>query len=151
MQGWATIVIQLHGEIHMVRKWNPISYSWDITKRMVENAKDLKILLYAVERRRFKPKFENWEYIESIGAIQAWFPSVSYTGLGVLISYYMGVEYHICNKWWTELVKRYIRVHNEKQLELVDLYCNTPHLILFTGTTCQDVQSQPVYEVQLDP
>ncbi|NLC67680.1 MAG: hypothetical protein GX754_02605 [Clostridiaceae bacterium] len=136
------------GEIHMVRKWNPISYSWDITKRMVENAKDLKILLYAVERRRFKPKFENWEYIESIGGDTGLgFPSVSYTGLGVLISYYMGVEntiYAINDE--PELVERYIRVHNEKQLELVDLYCNTPAPHIIHGDNLSgDVQSPSLF------
>jgi hypothetical protein len=46
------------GEIRMDRKWNPISYSWDITKLMVETIEDLKILTYVAERRKFRPKYE---------------------------------------------------------------------------------------------
>ena len=41
------------GEIYMERKWSPVSFSWDITKLMVENMNDLEILLYAVERKKF--------------------------------------------------------------------------------------------------
>ena len=67
----------------MERKWNPVSFSWDITKLMVENINDLEILLYAVERKKFTPKYENWEKIERIGGdVGLGFPSLGYTGLG---------------------------------------------------------------------
>ena len=81
------------GEIFMIRKWSPISFSWDITKLMVENIEDLKILIYAVERKKFKPRYENWIHIEETGGDTGLgFPSIGYTGLGSLMSYYMGVE-----------------------------------------------------------
>ena len=61
----------------MIRKWNPISFSWDIIKLMIKNIQDLEILLYAVERRKFRPKFENWEHIEKIGGdVGLGFPSI---------------------------------------------------------------------------
>lgn len=30
------------GNLQMIRKWNPISFSWDVKKRMVESLEDLK-------------------------------------------------------------------------------------------------------------
>jgi len=136
------------GEISMIRKWNPISFSWDIIKLMIENIQDLEILLYAVERRKFRPKFENWEHIEKIGGdVGLGFPSIPYTGLGVLISYYMGIEntiYAIYDE--PELIGKYIKIHNEKQMELVDLYCNSPAPHILHGDNLSgDVQPPDLF------
>lgn len=137
-----------HGEIRMERKWNPVSYSWDITKLMVEDLNDLKILLYATERRKFRPKYENWQRIEEVGHdIGLGFPSLGYTGLGSLMSYYMGVQNTIYALFETpDLMKHYIDTFNRKHLELVDLYCQSPapHLI-FTDNLSGDVQPPDLF------
>ena len=100
----------------MERKWSPVSFSWDITKLMIQTPKDLQILTYAIEQRRFRPKFENWQLMESAGGdIGLGFPHLGYTGLGSLMSYYMGVQnsiYAIYNE--PELIKRYIDIYNIK-------------------------------------
>ena len=136
------------GEIHMERKWNPISFSWDITKLMVENINDLKILLYAVERKGFVPKYENWRKIEEIGGdVGLGFPGLGYTGLGSLMSYYMGVQNTIYALYEEpEIMKQYIDTFNKKHLELVDLYCKSPapHMI-FTDNLSGDVQPQDIF------
>lgn len=131
------------GEISMIRKWNSMSFSWDIEKLMIENINDLKILLYAIERKKFRPKYENWQRIEEMGGdIGLGFQSLGYTGLGSLMSYYMGVEntiYAIYDE--PDLVGRYIETYNKKHLELVDLYCKSPapHMI-FGDNLSSDVQ-----------
>ena len=136
------------GEIRMERKWNPVSFSWDISKLMVENLNDLEILLYAVERRKFRHKYENWEKIEQIGGnIGLGFPSFGYTGLGSLMSYYMGVQNTIYASFEEpEKIKRYIETYNNKQLELVDIYCKSPapHLF-FTDNLSSDVQPPDLF------
>lgn len=136
------------GEIQMERKWNPVSFSWDITKLMVENLKDLEVLLYAVEQKQYSPKYENWEMIEQMGGdVGLGFPSVGYTGLGSLISYYMGVEntiYALFDE--SEVIKKYIDTYNRKHLELVDLYCKSPapH-IFFTDNLSSDIQPPDLF------
>jgi len=136
------------GDITMKRKWNPLSYSWDITKLMVETVKDLEILLYAIERRKFKPRYENWQTIEQTGGdIGLGFPNIGYTGLGSLISYYMGVQNTIYALYdYPELMGRYITTFNRKHLELVDLYCKSPapHII-FTDNLSGDIQSPDIF------
>jgi hypothetical protein len=136
------------GELQMERKWNPVSFSWDIIKLMVENMNDLKILLYAVERKNYRPKYENWQKIEEVGNdIGLGFPSLGYTGLGSLMSYYMGVQNTIYAIYETpELMKQYIDTYNKKHLQLVDLYCQSPapHVI-FTDNLSGDVQPPDLF------
>jgi hypothetical protein len=137
------------GEITMERRWSPISFSWDVTKRMVETPEDLKILTYAVSRRRFRPRLENWDHIEAIGGdVGLGFPHLGYTGLGSLISYYMGVQstiYAIYDE--PELISRYIEVFNKKQLEIVDINCESkaPHFI-FGDNLSSDVQPPEIFK-----
>ena len=136
------------GEIVMYRRWSPISFSWDITKLMVENPQDLKVLTYAIERKKFRPKYENWKLIEDAGGdIGLGFPGMGYTGMGSLMSYYMGVEntiYAIYDE--PELIGNYIDIYNKKHLELVDLYCQSPapHMI-FGDNLSSDVQPPELF------
>ncbi len=136
------------GDVRMERKWNPVSYSWDIVKLMVESIKDLKILTYAMERKRFIPQYENWDLIEQAAKdIGLGFPSVGYTGLGSLISYYMGIQNTVYALYdYPEQVQRYIHTYNNKHLELIDLYCKSPapH-ILFGDNLSSDVQSPVLF------
>lgn len=136
------------GEIFMERKWNPVSFSWDITKRMIENVKDLEILLYATENRSYIPRYDNWKVIEETGGdVGLGFPSLAYTGLGSLVSYYMGVQNTIYALYdYPELMQKYINTYNRKHLELVDLYCKSPapHMI-FTDNLSGDVQSPDIF------
>jgi hypothetical protein len=136
------------GEITMLRKWNPVSCSWDVQKRLIETPGDLQVLLFATERRRFRPRYDYWDEMERIGGdVGLGFPSIGYTGLGALISYYMGVEetiYALCEE--PELVSRFIAAHNAKQLEIVDICCAgpAPHII-FGDNLSSDVQSPPMF------
>lgn len=136
------------GSITMIRCWNQKSFSWDITKHLVETPQDLKILQYAIERRTFIPRYERWQHLEELaGDIGLGFPSMGYTGLGSLISYYMGVMptiYAISDE--PELIEQYITAYNENHMELVRLYSRSPapHVI-FTDNLSSDIQSPPLF------
>lgn len=136
------------GEIFMERKWNPVSFSWDIKRLMIQDIKDLEILLYAIERKKFRSLYENWELIEQTGGdIGLGFPNLGYTGLGSLMSYYMGVEKTVYAIYENpDIIERYIRAFNERHLELVDLYCKSPapHII-FTDNLSGDVQPPDIF------
>ena len=136
------------GDIYMERKWSPVSFSWDVTKHMVKNMNDLEILLYAINRKKILPKYETWEDMEQIGGdIGIGFPSLGYTGLGSLMSYYMGVQNTIYALFEEpEIMKQYIETYNKKHLELVDLYCKSPapH-VFFTDNLSSDVQPPDIF------
>jgi hypothetical protein len=136
------------GSLTMIRRWNQTSFSWDIIKHLVETPEDLKVLQYAVERKTFIPRFDRWQELEALaGDIGLGFPSLGYTGLGSLISYYMGVMptiYAIADE--PEIVTGYINAYNEKHLELARLYSRSPapHLF-FTDNLSSDVQSPGLF------
>lgn len=136
------------GEVVMKRRWNPVSSSWDITKHMVETIDDLKILTYAMRKKHYRENYKNWEKIEETGGdVGLGFPGMGYTGLGSLISYYMGVENTIFAAYdEPELLHEYVDVFNAKMLEMVDLYCEgpAPHMI-FTDNLSSDVQSPELF------
>jgi hypothetical protein len=137
------------GTISMTRIWSPESYSWNVGKLMVETIEDLKILIYAISHRTYLPKFENWKRMEEIGGdIGLGFPSMGYTGLGSLISYYMGIENTVFAIYdEPQLISEFIHTYNEKHLELVDIYAKSPapHM-LFTDNLSSDVQSPDVFK-----
>ncbi|HBP39194.1 MAG TPA: hypothetical protein DD640_10755 [Clostridiales bacterium] len=136
------------GSLQMIRRWNQTSYSWDIVKHLVETPQDLEILTYAQERKYYVPRFDNWAQAEKLaGDIGLGFCNLAYTGLGSLISYYMGVAptiYALADE--PERTERYIRIYNEKHLELVRLYSQSPapHMI-FTDNLSSDVQSPSLF------
>lgn len=136
------------GEISMERKWSYTSFSWDITKLMVKTPEDLEVLLDVIKKKHYRPRFENWETMEKIGGdIGLGFPSLGYTGLGSLMSYYMGVENTIYATFdEPELMRTYVDEYNRKQLELVDIYCDSPapHLF-FTDNLSSDVQTVDIF------
>ena len=142
------------GEIKMERKWSPISFSWDVTKLLVETPKDLEILTYAMERKRIIPNTGNWDTMESYyGDIGLAFPHMGYTGLGSLISYYMGVENTIYASFdEPELLKKYCNTFNSKQMEIVRICANSPAPHLFFGDNLSsDVQPPALfYEYSFD-
>lgn len=137
------------GQINMIRRWNSTSYSWDIEKLMVENYEDLRILTYATERKKFRPIYGNWQRIEGMGEdVGLGFPNLGHTGLGSLISYYMRVENTIyCHYDEPKLLKEFIDIYNQKQLELVDLYCKSPapHMI-FSDNLSSDIQPPELFK-----
>ena len=136
------------GQVVMKRRWNSLSSSWDITKHMVEDIEDLKILTYAMSKKHYREKFENWERMERIGGdIGLGFPSFGYTGLGSLISYYAGVEntiYMVYDE--PELFEEYIETYNGKMLEMVDIASQgpAPHYF-FTDNLSSDLQPPDLF------
>lgn len=136
------------GKVTMKRKWNGISSSWDITKHMVDDLDDLKVLTYAMGKKHFRPRYENWEEMERIGGdVGLGFPSLGYTGLGSLVSYYMGVEstiYAIYDD--PDVVHEYVDTFNRAMLEAVDIASAgpAPHYI-FGDNLSSDVQPPDIF------
>ncbi|MBT7122598.1 MAG: hypothetical protein HN948_06250, partial [Clostridia bacterium] len=138
------------GEIRMERTWSPLSFSWDVTKLMIETPKDLEILTYAIQRKKIIPNIEYWDVIESyFKDIGLGFPHLGYTGLGFLISYYMGVENTIYATFdYPDLFKKFVDTHNAKQMEVVNICVKSdaPHFI-FGDNLSGDIQPPSLFNV----
>lgn len=136
------------GSIFMKRHWNPVSSSWNITKRMVENVEDLKVLTYAMEHKHFRAKYENWEHIEEIGGdVGLGFPSMPYTGLGSIVSYYSNPDTAIFLSYdEPEAFEEYIEAVNGRLPGLMDILAAgpAPHF-LFSDNLSSDIQSPSMF------
>lgn len=136
------------GEVTMERRWSPVSFSWDVTKLMIQSPKDLEVLTYAMERKKIIPNLEYWDTMEEYyGEIGIGFPHMGYTALGSLVSYYMGVENTIYASFdYPELLKKYCETYNSKQMEIVNICASSPAPHLFFGDNLSsDVQPPPLF------
>ena len=80
------------GAIQEQRQWSPISYSWDITQRMLKTPEDMAILRYAFERKRFEADYDRYYVMEKkLGDYGFIYASAGYCGIGFFISRFMGV------------------------------------------------------------
>ncbi len=137
------------GEVQMIRKFNYDISSWVIVKEAIENEKDLRIFIRYTKGKRYRPRYDQWDIMERYCAPNGLaFPSMGYTGLGSLISYYMGVENTIyATVDYPELVQEYIDTYNQKHMEIVNICARgpAPHMI-FGDNLSGDVQPPPMFK-----
>lgn len=135
-------------ELVMKRRWNPISCSWDITEHLVKDTEELAVFTDIIRHKEIVPELSVWEEMERIGGdVGLGFPHLGYTGLGSLISYYMGVEATVFAMYdEPELFGEYISVWNEKQLLAVDIAASSaaPHFI-FGDNLSSDLQPPEMF------
>ena len=116
------------GKIERTRLWEEPSYSWGITDWGVETEEQLKILGYAMANRNIRfltEKYQAW--IDCIGDIGVCYVVLGYSGMGHLLSYWMGVERTIFATYdWPETVMEVVEQINDNNLKLVDMLADSP-------------------------
>jgi uroporphyrinogen-III decarboxylase len=81
------------GTLHEERVFEPVSYSYNIRKHLLESIEDFPIVRYIYDRARCVPKFDRiakWK--EALGELAYIYFQLPYSGLGYLISRNFGVE-----------------------------------------------------------
>jgi hypothetical protein len=132
------------GTLYEQREWSPVSFSWDITHRLIQAVEDFPIVEFAMQRRRYVPAYDGYyEWERDLDGIGIPFASTGYCGLGYLVSRYMGVEkamYAIYD--FPDHVQRFIETVNESMLRLIDVMVASPSpVILFSDNL--DAFTQP--------
>jgi len=137
------------GELQEIRIYNEKSFSWDIFKRMVESVNDLKIIRYAMERKRYIPRFEKYKkMVEACGEDGLPYAyGISYSGLGFFISRFMGVEKTIYALYdEPEEMEKTIDLINEINLEGIKLLSTSPaEVILVSDNLSSDIQPPSLF------
>lgn len=137
------------GTIAEERVFSPESYSYHIKKWLVESVADLQVLQYALSRRRARPRFDRYQaWMEAAGDLGYLYTFLSYSGLGFLISRYMGVEKTILLMYdQPELFATFVRTVNEVNLNLLDDIIDGPFRVLIVGDNHDSqVQSPGVFK-----
>ncbi|MCE5251938.1 hypothetical protein LLG96_17175 [bacterium] len=137
------------GELQELRVFNGDSFSWDIAKRMVENIGDLDIIRYAVERRRFIPRFDRYaKMVEACGEHGLPYGyGVPYSGLGFFISRFMGIEKTIYALYdEPEKMAGIIGLINTVNLRGMELICQSPaEVIIVSDNLSSDIQTPSLF------
>jgi hypothetical protein len=137
------------GTIAEERVFSPASYSYHIRKWLVESIDDLQVLQYALSRRRARSRFDRYEaWAKATGDLGYIYTFLSYSGLGFLISRYMGVEKTIMTMYdYPELFETFVRTVNESNLDLLDEIIDGPFEVLIVGDNHDSqVQSPSVFK-----
>jgi uroporphyrinogen-III decarboxylase len=137
------------GRIMEQRRWNPMSFSYDITRRMIQSVADLKTLNYAYASRRVMPAYDRFaEFDRRIGDMGVIAGVGGYCGLGFLMSRYMGFAqtvYALADH--RAEVEETIELINDVRLEEMSVTAKSPApFVLFSDNLSSDVHSPPLFE-----
>ena len=137
------------GTISEERVFSAESYSYHIQKWLVRDIRDLAVLEYAMQRRKCRPRFDRYQaWADAAGDLAFLYTFLSYSGLGFLISRYMGVENTIMATYdYPEEIGRFIRAVNETNLRILDEIIDGPFEVLIVGDNHDSsVQSPDIFK-----
>lgn len=123
------------GTIAEERVFSPASYSYHIRKWLVQNMSDLQVLQYALQRRKVRRRFDRWQaWTDAAGELGFIYTFLSYSGLGYLISRYMGVENTSLAIYdHPAELEKFVHIVNETNLTLLDEIMDSPFEVLIVG------------------
>lgn len=137
------------GCIERIRMWEQGSYSWAIKKWGVETEEDLKVLGYAMSRRKFKPLIENYQkwddYVGDLGIV---YLVPGYSAMGYLLNYWMGIENTIyATIDMEDTLHEVVDEINESNLEMVRCFAQFPGRVAIMGDNFSgDLQPPSFFE-----
>ncbi len=81
------------GTVEERREWSPVTYSWPITRHMIQGVEDLKVIRHVFAHVRYATNWELFREVEAqIGDLGLALVQVPYTGMGFFMSRYARVE-----------------------------------------------------------
>jgi hypothetical protein len=137
------------GVIEERREFESVSYSYNIVKRAVQTMDDVQVFRYAMTRRRYVPRFERYhDWLKACGSIGLPYASLSYSGLGFLISRFMGIDRTVYALYdHRKEMKETINEVNENCLKGVEMLCTGPAEVIILGDNfSSDVQPPSFFE-----
>lgn len=137
------------GTIERRRRWEEQTYAWGISRWGIRNEQDLRVFGYAMSRRSFSPKWDDYRaWVAEVGDQGVVYLSPGYSAMGYLLHYWMGVEstaYALVD--YPEALGEVVDAVNENNLELVDLLAQSPAEIVVMGDNfSSDIQPPAFFE-----
>lgn len=131
------------GTVRRSRVWEDATYAWGIAEWGIKTENDLKVLGDALARRNFKPLWERYQkWIDAVGDAGVVYVPVGYSGMGVLLNYWLGIEgvmYAVMD--WPDTVREVVDAINANMLDLVDMMAASPvEFVVMGDNFSSDVQ-----------
>ena len=137
------------GAIERARVWHIETYSWAISRWGVITEQDLRVLGYALSRRRFTPRWERYRaWTDAVGDSGVVYLPLGYSALGQLLNYWMGIERTTYATFdWPETLHEVVDEINEANLALVGLLADSPAEVILMGDNFSgDVQPPAFFD-----
>jgi hypothetical protein len=135
------------GEIERRRRWEEQTYAWGISRWGVRNEADLQVFGYAMSRREFTPKWDNYRaWVREVGDAGVVYLSAGYSAMGYLLHYWMGVEgtaYALVD--YTRTLHEVVDAVNANNLQLIDLLAQSPAEIIIMGDNFSSDIQPPMF------
>lgn len=123
------------GQIERRRRWEEQTYAWGISRWGIHCEQDLRVFGYAMSRRVFAPKWNNYRaWVDEVGDQGVVYISPGYSAMGYLLHYWMGVEsvaYSLAD--YPQTLAEVVQAVNANNLELIDLLARSPAEIVVMG------------------
>jgi len=142
------------GVIERKRRWEEDSYSWNISQWGVRTEQDLRVLAYALSRRRYIPRWERYEaWVDAVGDQGVVYMPIGYSAMGHLLAYWMGIEQTMyAVQDMPHVMREVIDEINANVLELVDLVCQSPAEVIIMGDNFSgDIQPPHFFKKWSEP
>ena len=132
------------GAIERARRWDEQSYSWCISKWGISTEADLRVLAYALTRAQWVPaldRYRKWQ--DALGELGVIYMPLGYSGMGYLLSYWMGIEKTIhATVDMPEVMEEVLGAINDHLLTGIDVLCAGPAEVILMGDNFSaDIQS----------
>ena len=132
------------GRIERKRIWQPQSYSWNVSHWGITTAQDIRVLGYALSRLQIRPALDRYaEWQNAIGDLGVLYMPLSYSALGHLLNYWMGIEKTVfATSDIPEVLDEFVNSVNDNFLRCLDVLLEGPAEVIFLGDNFDsDVQS----------
>lgn len=123
--------------------WEDVTYAWGIAEWGVKTEHDLKVLADALERRTYSPLWDRYNaWIEAVGDIGVVYVGAGYSGMGLLLNYWLGIEgvMYACMDWPGTMRDVVDRI-NANLLRCIDMLADSPvEYVVMGDNFSSDVQ-----------
>jgi len=136
------------GKIERTRVWEEDSYSWGIRDWGIKTEQHLKILGYALGNRTYRFSSEKYQaWVDYIGDMGVCYVGFGYSGMGQLLSYWMGIEGATYATFdWPDTVKEVVGQINQNNLKIADMLAESPAEFVCMGDNfSSDIQPPSFY------
>ena len=137
------------GAVFEERVFELVSYSYNITHRLIQSIEDFRVIQYAMEALRIRTRFDRYEAWRAAHGERAFvYVQLPYSGLGSLLSRNMGVEksvYAIVDE--PVAVRSFIDTINDANLRILDKIIGGPFDVLFQSDNLDgNVQTPDLFQ-----
>ena len=142
------------GTIERRRRWDQGSYSWSVSKWGITTEQDVRVLGFALSRRRFRPAWGRYRaWTDALGEWGVVYIPIGYSGMGHFLGHWMGIERTIyAASDWNALLHEVVDAINQNLLDCVDLVCQSPAEVIVMGDNfSSDIQPPHFFREWSEP